>query len=300
MTKDANNGHEGIDMAGKVCLVTGATAGIGAETARGLAALGATVILVGRRPDRGAEVRERIKRETGNQHIEFIPADLSIQAKIVEMAEEVKQRHDHLDVLINNVGAIFARRVLSRDGIEMTFALNHLSYFMVTNLLLDLIAASAPARIVNVSSAAHHGARIHFDDLQFQHGYFAMTAYGQSKLANLLFTYELARRLEGSGVTVNALHPGFIASNFGHNNPGMSGFVIRLSQLFAASPQKGAETSIYLATSAEVEGMTGKYFVNKKPVPSSPESYDQEAAKRLWEISEEMTGLKERRGARSG
>jgi retinol dehydrogenase-14 len=281
-------------MTGKVCLVTGATSGIGAVTAQALAAMGAIVVLVGRRPDRGAEVRDKIRRETGSQWVDFIPTDLSVQSKVRELAGEFLLRYHRLDVLVNDAGAIFTTRKLSQDGIEMTFALNHLSYFLLTNLLIDILKLSAPSRIVNVASVAHVTANIDFDDLQGAHGYNPMKAYGQSKLANVLFTYQLARRLEGSGVTVNALNPGFVATNFGKNNGPLARWAISLGQMFAERPEKGAETSIYLATSPDVDGITGKYFVKKKAVASSPESHNEEVARHLWEVSAQMTGLEER------
>jgi NAD(P)-dependent dehydrogenase (short-subunit alcohol dehydrogenase family) len=278
-------------MQGKVCLVTGATSGIGLVTAQALAQQGATVAVIARNPERGAAVVDRIAQETGNPAVELLVADLSVQAQIHHLAEEFRHRFARLDVLVNNAGALFTRRSLSADGIEMTLALNHLGYFLLTNLLLGTLQASAPARIVNVSSDAHRGARIDFTDLQGQRRYSGWRAYCQSKLANLLFTYELARRLEGTGVTANAMHPGFVATGFGRNNRGMFALFIRVAQLIALRPEQGAETLIYLATALEVEGVSGKYFVKKRPVTSSRESYDQAAAQRLWQLSAEMTGL---------
>lgn len=272
-------------------MVTGATSGIGLVTARGLAALGATVIVVGRNPQRGADVVHRIQQETGTPAVEFMLADLSVQARVRQLAEAFQSRYGRLDVLVNNVGGFFLRRQLTADGIEMTFALNHLSYFLLTNLLLDTLRASAPARIVNVASESHRGAEIDFADLQMERRYSGRRAYGQSKLANLLFTYELARRLEGTQVAANALHPGFVATNLAKNNGPMVRLVLRLLHLRAISPEEGAQTSIYLASSPEVEGITGKYFIDRKPVSSSPASYDEAAARRLWEVSAEMAGL---------
>jgi NAD(P)-dependent dehydrogenase (short-subunit alcohol dehydrogenase family) len=278
-------------MNGKVCLITGGTSGVGLETARGLAQVGATVVIVGRNADKSARTTERLRAETRNQSINFMLADLSSQAQIRALASEFKRRYDRLDVLVNNAGALFMSRTLSVDGIEMTFALNHLSYFLLTNLLLDLLKASAPSRIVNVASDAHDGATLDFDNLQGSVGPFGMRAYGQSKLANILFTYELARRLEGTGVTANALHPGVVASGFGANNGWLARLGMNVTHLFAISPAEGAQTSIYLASSPEVEGVTGKYFVKKQAVSSSKASYDVAAARRLWEISEQLTGL---------
>ena len=278
-------------MQGKICMVTGATSGIGLITARTLAQQGARVIVVGRDPERGATTVGRIVQETGNPRVDLLLADLSARAEVRRLAGEFQHRFARLDVLVNNAGALFTRRHLSADGIEMTFALNHLGYFLLTNLLLDTLKASPPARIVNVSSDAHRGARMNFSDLQGERRYGGWRTYSQSKLANLLFTYELARRLEGTGVTANAMHPGFVATGFSRNNRGLFGLLMRVAQLTALSPEQGAETLIYLATSPEVEGVTGRYFVKKRPVESSMASYDRSAAQRLWQLSSELTGL---------
>src|SRR3990170_70761 len=280
-------------LMGRVCLVTGATAGIGAVSARELARMGATVVGVGRNPDKCATVGERVKSETGNPQVEFLSADLSSQAQVRRLAEAFKQKYDRLEVLVNNAGAYYLTRQECVDGIELTFALNHLGYFLLTNLLLDLIKASAPARIVNVSSNAHQSARMDFASLKGGGFYNSWAAYSQSKLANLLFTYELARRLEGTGVTVNALHPGFVASSFAHNNGWLVAWGTKVAQKLAGrTPEEGARTVIYLASSPAVEGVSGKYFIDEKAVASSPASYDETIAKRLWEVSEQMTGLR--------
>ena len=272
--------------------MTGATAGIGAVTAHELARMGATVVGVSRNPDKCAAVGERVKTETGNLDVEFLNADLSSLVQVRRLAEAFKRKYDRLDVLVNNAGAYYLTRQECVDGIELTFALNHLGYFLLTNLLLDLIKASAPARIVNVSSAAHQSARMDFANLNGRGFYNSWAAYGQSKLANLLFTYELARRLEGTGVTANALHPGFVASSFAQNNGWLVAWGTKFAQKLAGrTPQEGARTVIYLATSPEVEGVSGKYFIDEKAVASSPASYDETIAKRLWEVSEQMTGL---------
>jgi retinol dehydrogenase 12 len=276
-------------MNGKTCIVTGATHGIGLVTALELARMGAAVVLVSRDPGLCEATAARIRQETGNQAVEYIPADLSSQAQIHRLAEAFLASHSRLDVLVNNAGAFFLRRMLSADGIEMTFALDHLNYFLLTHLLLDVLKASAPARIVNVASDSHRGARIDFDDLQAERKYSGFKAYGQAKLANVLFTYELARRLEGSGVTANALHPGFVATNIGRNNGPLARLAMTLAHLKAISPEEGARTGLYLAASPEVEGVSGKYYTRGKPVPSDPASYDQETAQRLWKISSEMT-----------
>jgi NAD(P)-dependent dehydrogenase (short-subunit alcohol dehydrogenase family) len=271
--------------------VTGATSGIGKETARVLAHQGGTLILVGRNLEKTAATVEEFKREADTPHIEYLLADLSSQEEIRRLAEGFKSRHNRLDVLVNNAGEYYLWRQESVDGIEMSFALNHIGYFLLTNLLLDVMLASAPARIINVSSGSHLRATLDFDKLRRRRGFSGMKAYGQSKLANVFFTYELARRLEGTGVTVNALHPGFVATHMGDN----IGWIVRvlrpLMNLWAISVEEGAETVIYLATSPEVEGVTGKYFFRCKPVSSSAYSYDEAVAKQLWVLSEEMTGL---------
>ena len=278
-------------MNNKIVMVTGATAGIGAVAALELARKGAIVVGVGRNPEKCATTIARIQRETGNPQVEYLVADLSSQAQIRQLAEAFKAKYNRLDVLVNNAGAFINRRQESVDGIEMTLALNHLNYFLLTNLLLDILKASAPARIINVSSNAHQGSRINFADIESRRRYMSWAVYGQSKLANVLFTYELKRRLDGNGVTANTLHPGFVASSFGHNNHDLVGWGTRIAQKIAGrSPEEGAHTIIYLASSPEVEGVTGKYFVDEKAVPSSPATYDESTARRLWELSAAMTG----------
>ncbi|MBN1812656.1 MAG: SDR family oxidoreductase [Anaerolineae bacterium] len=269
-------------MTGKVCLVTGATSGIGQATAHALARLGATVVVAGRSPEKSAATVAQIKGLCDDPNADCLLADLSSQAAIRQLAQQFKDRYQRLDVLVNNAGAVFMQRQESVDGIEMTFALNHLGYFLLTNLLLDVLQASAPARIVNTSSELHKKAHLDFDDLQNARRYRGMNAYHQSKLANVLFTYELARRLEGTGVTANALNPGLVATNLGMNNRGLSPLMKRLvDRMMGISPEEGAQTGIYLATSPQVEGVTGKYFVKQEAIPSSPESYDEDIAARL-------------------
>lgn len=278
------------EMHGKVCLVTGANAGLGKVTALELAKMGATVIMVARSQARGQAALAEVQQASGSSQVHLMLADLSSLASTRQLAEQFQAQYNRLDVLVNNAGAIFNDRQLSVDGYEMTFALNHLSYFLLTNLLLDLLKASAPARIVNVSSGAHMGGNIDFDDLMLEKKYRSFAAYSQSKLANVLFTYELARRLAGSGVTANALHPGGVGTQFGAGE-GMMGWVFRLLRPFLLTPEQGAETQIYLASSPEVADVTGQYFDKKKAVPSSKVSYDTAVAQKLWQISEELTGL---------
>jgi len=279
-------------MQGKVVLITGATAGIGRVTARELADAGATVVLAARSKEKAEATREWISRGTGNSSVDLIIGDLSVQSHVRSIAEQVISRYGGLDVLVNNAGGFFQRRTESADGIEMTFALNHLAPYLLTNLLLDALKKKSPARVVTVSSDAHTRATMNFDDLQGRARYRGWGAYGQSKLANLLFTYELARRLQGSGITANALHPGFVASEFAKNNgTGMRLAMSIAHRLGAISVDEGARTSVYLATSKDVQDASGKYFVKCRQAASSAASHDNGAALRLWEISARMTGL---------
>jgi NAD(P)-dependent dehydrogenase (short-subunit alcohol dehydrogenase family) len=281
-------------MNGKVCLVTGATSGIGAETAKQLAQCGATVVVVGRNAEKSAATVERIRQQTSSAGADYLLADLSSQKDIRALAQQFKNKYGRLDVLVNNAGGIWITRHETADGIEMTFAVNHLAYFLVTHLLLNTLIASAPARIVNVSSALHWQAQLNFDDLQSRHGiYNPLFAYNNSKLANILFTYELARRLDGAGVTANCLHPGGVRTNLLAHNPFVKWVVRPLFNLTAISVEQGAQTSVYLATSPELENVSGKYFMECKPRRSSPVSYDKAAARHLWQASAKMTGLGE-------
>jgi len=280
------------DMSGKICLVTGATNGIGKAAAQALAQVGATVVIVGRSAPKTAQLVEEIRAACGNKNVDSLLADLSSQQEVRQLAIEFKSKYPHLHVLLNNAGGTFTTRQLSVDGIEMTFALNHLAYFLLTNLLLDTIKASTPARIINVSSDVHSGGRIDFDNLQGERSYSSFGPYGNSKLANILFTTELARRLEGTGVTGNALHPGFTSTGFGKNNPGFLMKIMGvLVPLIARSPEKGAATSIYLASSPEVQSITGKYFVDCKVTQPAPQATDVAVARKLWDISAEMVHL---------
>jgi NAD(P)-dependent dehydrogenase (short-subunit alcohol dehydrogenase family) len=276
------------NMTGKICLVTGSTNGIGKSTAFELARMGATVVIVGRDAQKTSEVVQEIRAASGNPNVDSLLADLSSQQEVRRLAKDFRRKYSQLHVLLNNAGGFFLRRQLSVDGIEMTFALNHLASFLLTDLLLDTIKATTPARIINVSSDAHASGKIEFDNLQGERN-FRPSAYDNSKLANILFTLELARRLEGTGVTVNALHPGFVATGFAKNNGKVIAALVSLfAPLVARSPAKGAETSIYLASSPNVEGMTGKYFYDSQVISTAPQATDMIVARQLWDVSTEM------------
>jgi retinol dehydrogenase 12 len=286
----AGTGGAEDGMQGKVCLVTGATSGIGLVAARELARRGARVVLVGRNPDKCAAALRHLQEQTGSTQVESLLADLSSQQQVRDLARQFLECHQRLDVHVNNAGGIWLRRQQTVDGLEMTFAVNHLAYFLLTSLLLEVLKATAPSRIVNVSSLAHRGATMPFADLMGTRHYRGWPAYKQSKLANLLFTYELARRLEGTGVTVNALHPGFVATGFGGSNGWRGSLLQWLARWFGLTPEEGAQTIVYLAASPAVAGVSGRYFVKEQAVPSSRASYDEAAQKRLWQVSEELTG----------
>ena len=278
-------------MDGKTCLITGGGDGIGYAAARELARMGATVVLVDRNAAKTATAVARIIEQTGNRAVHYLAADLSSQKEVHRLADQVKEQVPKLDVVVNNAGAVFLSRRCSVDGIEMTFALNHLAYYLLTLLLLDLLKDSTPARIVNVSSSHHFSAgSFRLEDLPKPGRNAGYRAYRCSKLCNILFTYELARRLEGSGVTVNALHPGLVRTNIARNN-GLLGRVLNFFiGVLGVDAAKGAETLIHLATSPGVEGISGRYFVDCRAVPSSGLSYDAGLASDLWELSERLTG----------
>jgi retinol dehydrogenase 14 len=278
-------------MGEKVCLITGATSGIGKATAMGMAEMGANVVMVGRDRGRGETVMAEIKEGSANPSVDLMLADLSSQEEIHRLADEFKEAYPRLDVLINNAGVIRSERITTADGLETTFAVNHLAYSLLTNLLLDVLKASAPSRIVNVASGEQRTGTIDFDDLQGEKRYTGAKAYSQSKLATVLFTYELARRLEGTGVSANCLHPGVVGTNLGSGVSGVFGFMVRALRPLMKSSEKGAETSIYLASSPEVEGLSGGYFVKKAEARSSDVSYDERLARRLWEVSSDLTNL---------
>jgi len=279
-------------MAGKFVLITGGTGGIGKATAMGLAGLGAQVAITGRDLPRAEAAAADIRRTTGNPDVAPFAADLSSQVEVRGLAAAVLDAYPRLDVLVNNVGGSWATRHVTADGLERTFAVNHLAAFLLTNLLLDRLKASAPARVVMVSSAAQSSGRIDFDDLQGERHYSERKAYPQSKLASLMFTYELARRLEGTGVTANVLHPGVANTSFGAEDPGVIFRVlVPFMRPFMKTPAKGATTSIFLASSPEMEGVSGQYFANKSPRASSKASYDIATATRLWEVSAALSGM---------
>jgi NAD(P)-dependent dehydrogenase (short-subunit alcohol dehydrogenase family) len=276
---------------GKTVLVTGATTGIGLETAKGLATLGARVLVHGRSAERGRRSLEEIRRAVPGAEVEFIEADLASLAAVRALAAEVLSRAPRLDVLVNNAGAANVARTVTADGFETTFGVNHLAPFLLTNLLLDRLKASAPARIVNVASRAHRGGSMNFDDLNGEKDYSFIQSYGQSKLANILFTRALAKRLAGAGVTANALHPGVVRSGFGLNNRGLVRIVIGFARVFFISSEEGAKTSIYLASSPEVEGVSGEYFDKCEIIRPTREAQDDAAGERLWRVSAQMVGI---------
>ena len=281
---------ENIDMNGKVVMITGANSGIGKETAIELAKMGANVIMVCRSRERGEKALEEIKEMANSEKIELLIADLADQSSIRMMVERFKKSHDKLHVLINNAGVMLTKRTTTSEGYESTFAINHLGHFLLTNLVLDMLKASSPSRIINVSSSAHKFAKLNFDDIDNEQKYRGFRTYANSKLFNILFSYELARRLEGTGVTVNVLHPGTIRTNLGKNNPDkLIKLLFIIFRLFMKGAKKGARTSVYLASSPEVETLNGKYFVNRKQKKSSKISYEQTLQNKLWDISGNLT-----------
>ena len=279
------------DLSGRVCVVTGATRGIGRATAEGLSDRGATIVLVCRRREDGERVAQALAESGRAPTADVVPADLSSQRSIRDAVDVIRERYSRLHVLVNNAGVIPKTRETTVDGLEMQFAVNHLAYFLLTTLLLDRLRAGAPARVVNVSSGAHQGGTLDFADLQSERRYDPVRVYGRAKLANILFTYELARRTRGSGLTVNCLHPGVIATRLlaDYMNVPLVGPAI--ARTFGGSPDQGSKTSVYLASSPEVEGVTGRYFVNKRETRSSPASYDEQLQHRLWDESERLTTL---------
>jgi retinol dehydrogenase 14 len=277
-------------MTGKTVLITGGTGGIGRAAALGLASMGARVGITGR--DRAEGAAAAIARESGNPAVDVFVADMSSQTEVRRLADEVLCAYPRLDVLLNNVGGFWAHRHVTADGLEHTFALNHLAPFLLTSLLLERLMASAPARVVTVSSGAQGTGKIDFDDLMGERKYSGQRAYSQSKLANVMFTYELARRLEGTGVTATVLHPGVTRTAFGAEDSARAmAPIIAVLRPFMRSPERGADTAVYLASSPEAEGVTGRYFVNRKAKKSHKSSYDTATTARLWQVSADLVGL---------
>ncbi|HEX8273236.1 MAG TPA: SDR family oxidoreductase [Longimicrobiaceae bacterium] len=278
---------ESVRMDGRTCVVTGANAGIGRATALALARMGARVGMVSRSRERGEAAREEVVRGSGGGAVDLFVADLSAQAQVRRLAAEIRERYDRLDVLVNNAAVYTAKRTLSPDGIELQLAVDHLAPFLLTRLLLDLLERSAPARVVTVGSEAHRGVRLEWEDLQGERRYRGLRAYRMAKLANLLFTRELARRTAGTGVTANAVHPGVVGTEllFGGWGP------LRLLKRFLRTPEQGARVIVRLASAPELEGVTGRYFRDEGEIRPSAAALDDEAARRLWRVSEELTGL---------
>ena len=271
-------------------MVTGANSGIGFVTAKVIARMGSSVVLVSRDAEKGKAALDQVRAETGFQSLQVMNADLASFDSVKRLASDFKETHQRLDVLVNNAGLILGKRIVTSDGLETTFQVNYLSHFLLTNLLLEVLKKSAPSRVVNVTSDAHYGGKMDFDDLQGERGYRAMRSYSQSKLAQVLFTHELARRLDGSGVSVNCVHPGVVRTRWG-DEAGALSIGIKIARPFMLSPEKGASTSIYVATSPDVKGVTGKYFAKKTVRDSSKESNSDEEAKKLWEISSKLAGV---------
>jgi NAD(P)-dependent dehydrogenase (short-subunit alcohol dehydrogenase family) len=281
-----------MDWKAKTIVVTGATSGIGRATAVELAKLGSRLILVGRDAARAEETLAEIRSATGRSDVEVVRGDFTRLAEVRRVAEEILARTDRIDVLVNNAGVTLLKRTTTPDGFETTFAVNHLAYFLLTGLLLPRLRAAAPgARIVNVASDAHRWGKLDLDDLQNEREYKAMRVYGQSKTANILFTRELARRLAGSGITVNALHPGAVATRLGRGNGPLLDLFQRAIGLFMKSPEQGAATSIHLASAPELDGVSGRYFADRKEKQPAAHATDDSAAKRLFETSERLTGF---------
>ncbi|HJQ28001.1 MAG TPA: SDR family oxidoreductase [Rubrobacter sp.] len=279
-------------MGGKTVLITGGTSGIGKATAVALAAMGANVVITGRNAERGEAAVEEIKGKSTNVEVELILADMCVQGEVRRLVETFLARHDRLDVLVNNAGVVQSKRTETPDGIETTLAVNHLAPFLLTNLLLDRLKQTAQARVITTSSDAQRWGNMDFGDLQSRHNYRGFPVYGMTKLANIMFTFELAERLRGTGVTANCLHPGSVGTNFGQNNRGPMALFFRAFKPFMRSPERGADTLVWLASSPEVEGVSGKFYFDRKEIEAKDIAYDPDVRRRLWEISEELTGLK--------
>jgi len=285
------NVSDKMTMKDKVVMVTGANSGIGKSASIALAKKDATVVMVARNKERGEASRSEIVTKSGNNSIDLLLADLSSLESVRQLVAEFRKKYSKLHVLINNAGLFNQRRRVTTDGYENTFATNYLAPFLLTNLQLDLLKASAPSRIINVSSVGHYNGHINFDDLNLEKEYGGWKAYGQSKLALVLFTHELAKKLQGTGVTVNAVHPGTVATNIWSRPLGPVGFIMALPKLFMTSPEKGAETIVYLASSSDAKSLSGEYLEKLKVKKSSDESYNEEIAQRLWDVSAKLTRL---------
>jgi NAD(P)-dependent dehydrogenase (short-subunit alcohol dehydrogenase family) len=278
-------------MKEKIVVITGANSGIGKAASLALARMGATVVMVVRNPEKGEAARSEIIRESQNSSVDLLLADLSSLESVRQLAQEFHRKYSRLDVLVNNAGLFNQRRGVTIDGYENTFATNYLAPFLLTNLQLDLLKASAPSRIINVSSVGHYNGHMNFDDLNLEKDYGGWKAYGQSKLALVLFTHELAKKLEGTGVIVNSVHPGTVATNIWSRPLGPAGFIMALPKLFMTSPEKGVETIVYLASSPDAERFSGEYWEKMKMKKSSDESYNEQIAQRLWDVSAKLTHL---------
>ena len=280
-----------LDLEGKTCLITGATSGIGEVAAERLAAMGARLILIARDQARGEATLRRLRARAPGAAHRVHYADLMRVAEVKRVAAEIAAQQRRIDILVNNAGAIFSFRRLTAEGLERTFALNHMAYFVLSYGLRESLFAAAPARVVNTASAAHQSAKLDFEDLQFARAYNVVSAYQRSKLCNILFTRELSRRWAGTGVTVNCLHPGFVASRFGKESGGLLPLVLRAAQLFAISSEEGAETLVYLASSPEVADVGGGYFFKCRAIAPAPQAEDDNAARRLWQESAKLAGI---------
>jgi len=279
-------------MNGKTVLITGANSGIGKAVATALAGLGAHVVMSSRSRKRGERAQSEIIRKSGNERVDLLIADLSSREGIQGLADSYRNSYDRLDVLINNAAILTSSRRVAPDGYEMQFFVNHVAYFMLTNLLIDMLRASAPSRIVNIASTAHSSGTLDFDDLQSEHNYKGWKTYANTKLANVVFTYELARRLEGSGIDANCVHPGVIHTNLLRNYSMVLNLLFHALQFFFKKPEEGAATPVYVASSPELEGVAGRYFRNSAPMDTTEESNDRDVQQRLWDASEEISGCR--------
>lgn len=280
------------DLSGKAVLVTGATAGIGLEASVKLAGMGAEVAIVGRDEKRGVVALEQIKSRAGSTKVSLLLCDFASQRSIRNLADSYRRAHPRLEILVNNAGSVSPSREVTEDGIERTFAVNHLGYFLLTNLLLDLLEKSAPSRVVNVASISHRRGRLDFDNLGYEKGgYFIMSAYGRSKLANVLFTRELACRVQGKGITVNCLHPGTVATNIWSHAPWFARPFLAVQKLFLISAEEGGDVIVHLATSPDLEGRSGLYFERFKEASPSASAQDPATASKLWDVSAQLVHL---------